>query len=508
MFSLTTLALALSLGSSPGFAESGSGLGASATTSAPEVSSLLGDGDAADKRRSGGTRSSGGSRGGGSRGGGSKGGGSHGGGSKGGGSSGGGSKGGGSSGGGSSGGSSENGGSRGGNSSDNSSESGRSTERSGQSSQTPASPSEGPTQTIQGVQKPTSGGGQTERTSESSSRESNYSSRAPEGAARSPGTIQTGSPIGDSTGASSRTEVRTRSVNTSSGHQTSGGASSARRPDKSHASPNYRGGNSRNGSGNHAASRPVSARHSPGVRQKAAVHHAAGFRQQAYASHRAAWTARRGGPAHWYSPWRVGYPQHWYHGVFVYGPSYIDGGYGAGYGDGEASEARVPKRQVDRAGKFSLGLRGASYLSGFQSGGSYGDSGLGIAARYRPIDAFGVEVQWTYHDATWSQATARIQQPLSVSGELFAFPWSRVNPYVLGGLTFTDRNLNQPLVGGTFQTEDSLWGPHAGVGLEFGLGKSASLNLDARFIGYVNKGIDDPARAGAVQANAGLNFYF
>ena len=358
---------------------------------------------------------------------------------------------------------------------------------------------------------PSRDGAAPSRDTASPARESASSSRDAGSAGRSV------SPAGSAVDSGKRTEVRTHSVQTGSGHQTANAASSERRP-ASHASPNYRGSSGKTvGEAkyirNHDANPKNNTRHLPGVKRAAATHHAAAVRHQGYASHHAAWSAH-GRPYYWYSPWRAGHPHYWYHGVFVYGPSVVvvgDGGGGEGGGGGNgggASQARVPRRDVERSGKFSLGVRGASYLSGFDGGGNYGDAGLGLAARYRPVDALGVEVQWTYHDATWSQDTARIQQPLAISAELFAFPWSRVNPYVLAGITLTDRNIDQPLVGGTFEAEDSLWGPHAGLGLEFGIGKSASLNLDARFIGYVNKGVDDPSRAGAVQANAGLNFYF
>ncbi|MBM4369971.1 MAG: outer membrane beta-barrel protein [Deltaproteobacteria bacterium] len=233
------------------------------------------------------------------------------------------------------------------------------------------------------------------------------------------------------------------------------------------------------------------------------------MRHHAAAAHHAAWV-RHHGPRYWYSPWRPGVRVHWYHGVFIYGPPVVvvDGdGHSHVRREGEAPEA--PKPQVERAGKFSLGVRGATYISDFYGEGrGYGDAGLGLAARYRIIDPLGIEAQWTYHDQSWSQDTSRIQQPLSVSAQLFAFPWTKVNPYVLAGVTVTDRNIDQSLAGGTFQTDEALWGPHGGLGLEFGLGKDVSLNFDARWIGYVNKEETDPAVPGAFQGNMGLNFYF
>lgn len=361
------------------------------------------------------------------------------------------------------------------------------------------------------AQPGSSTGGQPEK------RESSEGNTSRDRQAPSRETVSPGRSAGERTGtapssSAKPTERRTHAVNTNSGHQSGGGASSERRPTNSHASPNYRGstGNAvRDSRAIRSHTQRDAAKRAPAVRHVAASHHAAAVRHGSHASHHAAWNAHHG-PRYWYSPWRVGHRHYWYHGVFVYGPPVVvvGGSGGGGGGEGASSEARMPKRAVDRAGKFSLGLRGSSYLSGFTNGSGYGDAGIGIAARYRPIDAIGFEAQWTYHDATWSEGSARVQQPLSLSAELFGFPWSRVNPYVLAGVTMTDRNVDQPLPGGTFQAEDSLWGPHAGLGLEFNVGKSASINLDARFIGYVNKDLDDPARAGAVQANAGLNFYF
>jgi hypothetical protein len=46
------------------------------------------------------------------------------------------------------------------------------------------------------------------------------------------------------------------------------------------------------------------------------------------------------------------------------------------------------------------------------------------------------------------------------------------------------------------------------VGLELGIGERASVNFDVRGIGYLNHNPEDLSRAGAVQANMGVNFYF
>ena len=87
-------------------------------------------------------------------------------------------------------------------------------------------------------------------------------------------------------------------------------------------------------------------------------------------------------------------------------------------------------------------------------------------------------------------------------------PWAKVNPYLLGGITVTQRNY-QDLVGGRVIDENrATWGPHLGLGLEFNLSQQTSLSLDARYLAALNLQPDDAARSGAVQGNLGLNFYF
>ncbi len=252
-----------------------------------------------------------------------------------------------------------------------------------------------------------------------------------------------------------------------------------------------------------SASRHRTPSHAPAVRHAPARSASAARHRDAVRGHHSNWVSHH--RSAWWTPWRPGHAHHWSHGVFVYGPSPVIVSEGGGR---SGSRASAPKRSVDRAGKFSLGVHGGSYLSDFHEGGGYGDAGLGLSASYRPIEALSFEVAWTHHDSTWSEDSARVQEPLQASAQLHAFAWSRVSPYVLAGVTMTDREIAQPLARGDLDTSDSLWGPHAGVGIEFAIGEKVALDFDARFVGYVNKPADDPSRAGAVQANMGLEFYF
>ena len=151
-------------------------------------------------------------------------------------------------------------------------------------------------------------------------------------------------------------------------------------------------------------------------------------------------------------------------------------------------------------------------MGGYDAGPGFGDFGLGLAARYRAAEALGFEIAWQHHDQTWSPESERVNQPLSASVELFGFPWAKVNPYVLAGVTWTNRVYNDEYFDGFSTvyvcTEDALFGPHGGLGIELAVGKKASVNFEARAIGYVNKPVEDPTIPAALQGNMGFNFYF
>jgi len=171
-----------------------------------------------------------------------------------------------------------------------------------------------------------------------------------------------------------------------------------------------------------------------------------------------------------------------------------------------------PSRAVDRNGDFSLGIIGGSYVSGYETGGGFGDMGLGITAEYRPLEAIGLELSTTLHDESWDDDTQRINRPTQASVNLYAFPWTRVSPYVTTGLTWNKRSVQDTFFDGLSDTtvvaEDTLFGPHAGLGIEFALGENASINFDGTYTGFLNISDNDPTLPVAVQGTMGLNVYF
>lgn len=194
------------------------------------------------------------------------------------------------------------------------------------------------------------------------------------------------------------------------------------------------------------------------------------------------------------------------HGTLVYGPKPSTHHKYQNAGDRKrptvVPKRDLPERSVDRKGSLAAGLRAGTMVHGYDDGSSHSDLGIGLMGRYRVFEAFGLEVGVSRHaDALFG--AERGQTLLSGSGEIFLFPWSRMSPYALVGVTSNSRNqvpgMSEPT---------SLLGPHAGIGLELALGKSLAIDLEGRAIGWSNPGPEETANPVALTATGGLTFHF
>lgn len=210
---------------------------------------------------------------------------------------------------------------------------------------------------------------------------------------------------------------------------------------------------------------------------------------------------------HHVTPW---HPRYWTAGVFVYEAPPARP---AVAGRPAVAKTAAPAREIDRSHSLSLGVRSGSYMSGYYDEANYGDLGFGLAARYRGSEALGVEVAYGYFSDDFTPDTERVTQPLSASVQLFAFPWTRVSPYLSGGATWTARSYDDSFSNGltqeSFQTKDLQFGPHAGVGLELAVGEKSSLSLEGRYTHFVTHDEDDDiSTPGNLQGLIGVNVYF
>jgi opacity protein-like surface antigen len=210
------------------------------------------------------------------------------------------------------------------------------------------------------------------------------------------------------------------------------------------------------------------------------------------------------------------HPRYWGAGVFYYNPPpkghkvVVVSGNGA---NGKRTRHKTkPTRVVNRNNSFSIGLNGGTYASGYDSGGGYSDLGLGLMAQWRPVEAVGLEFAWSHTSHSWDEGSERVNSPTQASVNVYAFPWTRVSPYASLGLTWNSRSINDTYWDGrAYQTalvDDTLFGPHVGLGMEFALGDSAALDFEGKYISYVDKDPDDLSAPAAVQGTMGLNFYF
>jgi hypothetical protein len=200
-----------------------------------------------------------------------------------------------------------------------------------------------------------------------------------------------------------------------------------------------------------------------------------------------------------------------YHGVFVYGPRPVTHVHYVRSGSGpvRVEKQHLPKREIDREHTIALGLKGGSMISGTSDGQLYGDPGLGLVGRYRPAESVALEMALGHHASAY--AGARAQTQLAGSVELFAFPWTRVSPYALAGVTWNGASFADEVWNGNgydaIRTVDSQWGLHGGLGLELGLGKNFALDFEGRYIGWLDERSVGEA-PGAIQATAGVMFHF
>jgi opacity protein-like surface antigen len=172
-------------------------------------------------------------------------------------------------------------------------------------------------------------------------------------------------------------------------------------------------------------------------------------------------------------------------------------------------KAKAPNVFVNREGQVSVGLTGGSLVSGYESGSSFGDMGLGLTGRYRVTPGFGVEASLSQHRGSEGD---RVTTPLSLGVQGFGFATGRVNPYVSAGVTFTGRDFDDTFCAGedysTFVTDDTLFGPYGGLGMELAVSQNATINLEGRLSTYMDMEQDDPTVPVSFGAKAGVNFYF
>ncbi len=204
-----------------------------------------------------------------------------------------------------------------------------------------------------------------------------------------------------------------------------------------------------------------------------------------------------------------------YHGVFVYGPRPVHHTHyyeTPTHQTHVVQEKHLPTRHLDRDNSLAVGMRWGSFASGYATGSVYSDPGVGVTVRYRPEESVGLELAVQTYAQSFEGITERIQTQTSGSVELFAYPWKRVSPYALVGMSTMSRDINDTMLDGqdltTVTRQDTRFGPHVGLGLELAIGDHVALDLEGRYTGYMGYDPTDLTAPGGVSTHVGVLYHF
>ncbi|MEN0066099.1 MAG: hypothetical protein AAGA48_28415 [Myxococcota bacterium] len=168
---------------------------------------------------------------------------------------------------------------------------------------------------------------------------------------------------------------------------------------------------------------------------------------------------------------------------------------------------RGPK--YNRENTVAIGLTGGSVLSGNNDVGLFTDGGVGGWFRARPRGPFAVQLDVShYFGVTRRPLLQQARQQTQLGGSVMWFATSRapLTPYVLGGAAYAHRSVQDQTFGNDFPVRSNLFGLQGGGGLEVALGRSAVLDFEARYVGYLGRDSNDPV--GSLTATVGIGTHF
>ena len=121
-----------------------------------------------------------------------------------------------------------------------------------------------------------------------------------------------------------------------------------------------------------------------------------------------------------------------------------------------------------------------------------GMGGIGASYRYRPVRSLALDVGIDFFAGQDFQGFQRTERALSLNGLVFFNPRDKVQVYALFGLGFSSADVEREGPTGEIIEDDyGYFGFQTGLGLEFAVWRSASLNLD--LIGFIRGRTDAEA---------------
>src|SRR5262245_45122811 len=138
----------------------------------------------------------------------------------------------------------------------------------------------------------------------------------------------------------------------------------------------------------------------------------------------------------------------------------------------------------EKTPKFSLGAVGG-YLNA--RGADRGTWFAGANARLRLIEILAVEASITFHQSRYENGDVLVTQyPVQLTAMLYIIPVGPIRPYLLGGVGWYYTRIDyKGSLNFINDTTEHFFGVHLGAGVELMLGKSASIDVDGRYI-FIN----------------------
>jgi len=170
------------------------------------------------------------------------------------------------------------------------------------------------------------------------------------------------------------------------------------------------------------------------------------------------------------------------------------------------THVQQPLTEVSSGGGFepnfrkslSFGLRTGATTSDLNDGAT--DAGLGVAIGYRLFEPLGVELSYIDYGDRIDLAA---DSPFQASAQLFLFPWHEINPYVSGGLTVSKVAEAKNETGIESAPDGYGYGPHGGLGVQFGGIDNVAVTVEARYNSFSNI-----EKEGSIQGILGVDYYF
>jgi opacity protein-like surface antigen len=183
--------------------------------------------------------------------------------------------------------------------------------------------------------------------------------------------------------------------------------------------------------------------------------------------------------------------------IIVVTPGY---GYGGPYAYRPRPAPIAAPAQPRWQPEFGLNLRVEGAAVGHPNGANYssGLGGVGLSLRYRPVPHFAFDLGADFLAGTDYNGFSRMEVPISLNGIIYVNPRSRVQFYLIGGMSVSRAQVRsdspspilRPVDGGSSYGADyTYFGGQGGAGLEFRLSRRVALDIDG--LGFVRRRIDD-----------------